>query len=183
MAESANSRGSPVINVPVIGGAGRNDESQHETSGNSSNVTFRTTEPQQPTTVGTQEEPLVNTMIPVRRNSIFPDPRGSVIEDEEEMHVSTSSAAASPPPNQNETFELRTQPQEAPPPYPGLPRSLTAHLRQRDDISRYQHSSAQSVFNQNQIGLTNERARVNVPRHIPSVVSSFVVAYFIQLII
>ena len=99
-------------------------------------------------------------------NSVISDPRGSVVDSNDiENHTYTAT---------EQTSQLIQYPhQDLPPPYPGLPRSLTSHLRQRDEISRMRRiQSLPGNLQDSNRTVPSENMGNNALDNIPNIVST-----------
>ena len=125
----------------------------------------------------TTNNTTTNTRAVDRRHSIFPDPRGSVVDEEDDIELHTSipsSFSPAEPVQQHNIEQLVLLPPfgEPPPPYPGLPRSLTAHLRQTDETVRRSQPGRQQLFlNSTQTRVTANMTMSNHSSNIPIAVS------------
>ena len=99
-------------------------------------------------------------------NSVISDPRGSAVDSNDTENYTLTA-----------TEQISQQPQyphqDLPPPYPGLPRSLTSHLRQRDEISRMIHiQSLPGNLQTSNRTVPSENMRNNALDNIPNIVST-----------
>ncbi len=114
-----------------------------------------------------------------RRHSIFPDPRGSVIDEDD---IQTQLSTPSPPVQSTQRInrnQVMPRPNygEPPPPYPGFSRSHTAHLRLTDDIigSQSDQTRQSMLSNTRQTGAVSanmETADIQIT-NIPTAVSEY----------